>query len=84
MKSMSMPFDRGEFEEMRLGFLGKVEQRLGAGPAELGFQLVGPGALAGAELAAIAARGAVAEAVRLDQRDVGARSWRDGRPRTAR
>ena len=63
---------RCEFEQMRLGLLGKVEQRLGAGPAELGLELVERGAMAGAELAAIPARGAVAEAVRVDQHDVGA------------
>ena len=63
----------GEFEQMRLGFLGDVEQRLGALESEFGLQFLRAGALAGAELAAIAARCAVAEAMRLDQRDAGSR-----------
>ena len=74
---------RGEFQQMRLGFLGEIEQRLGARPAELGFELVERGALAGAELAAIPARGAVAEAIGVDQRDVGARLGEMGGGRQA-
>ena len=74
---------RGEFEKMRLGLLGEVEQRLGAAPADLGLELVERAALAGAELAAIPARCAVAEAMRLDQRDIGARLGEMGRRRQA-
>ena len=79
-----MLVDGGEFEQMRLGLFGKVEQRLGAGKTVLGFQLLGPGALAGAELPAIAARRAVAEAVRLDQHDIACPPWRDAQPPTGR
>ncbi len=64
--------DSGEFEEMRLGLFGEVEQRLGPGKAVFRFEFLGPGALAGAELAAIAARSAVAEAMRFDQHDIAA------------
>ena len=68
-----MLFDRGEFEQMRLRLLGEIEQRLGAREAELLLQLLRAGPLAGAELAAIAARRAVADAVAFDQHDVGSR-----------
>src|SRR6185312_847119 len=59
-------------EQMGLRLLGEVEQRLGAGEAEFGLQVLGPGALAGAELAAITAGGAVAEAMRLYKNDIDA------------
>ena len=75
--------DGGEFQQMRLGLLGQVEQRLGALEAEFVLQLLRAGPLAGAELAAIAARRAVAEAMRLDQRDIGARLGEMGRRRQA-
>jgi hypothetical protein len=45
----------GEIEQMGLGLFGEVEQGFCAGKAELCFQFLGPGALAGAELPAIAA-----------------------------
>ena len=61
--------DRGELKQMRLGFLGKVEQRLGALESVFRFKLLGAGALAGAELPAIPARRPVAEAVRFEQHD---------------
>ena len=61
--------DGREFQQMRLGFLGEVEQRLGALEAEFLLQLLRARPLAGAELAAVAARCAVADAMRLDQRD---------------
>ena len=61
----------GEIEQMRFGFLGNVEQRLGAFEAELGLQFLRAGTLAGSELAAVSARCAIAEAVRLDQGDAG-------------
>jgi hypothetical protein len=64
--------DGGEFEEMRLGLFGEFEQRLGPGKAVFRFELLGPGALTGAELAAIAARCAVAETMRFDQHDIAA------------
>ena len=73
----------GELEQMRLGLLGEVEQRLGAFEAEFGFQFLRPGALAGAKLAAIAARCAVAEAVRLDQHHAGPGLGQMGRRRQA-
>src|SRR5690606_20420972 len=56
--------------DMALGIFGKVEQRPGALEAELGFQAFRLGALAGAELAAVAPRSAVAEAMRVDEDDV--------------
>src|SRR5690606_7758644 len=59
---------------MRLGFLGQIEQRLGALEAVFGFDLLSPAALAGAHLSAIAARRPVAEPVRLDEHDVDAGS----------
>jgi hypothetical protein len=49
-----MPLRRREFEHVRLGLFGEIEQRLGAGEPEFSLQLLGPGALSGAELAAIA------------------------------
>ena len=66
------PVRLGEFEQVRLGLLGEVEQRLGAGKAVLGLELLSAGALAGAELAAIAAGCAVAEAAAIDQHHVAA------------
>ena len=64
--------DVGEFEQMRLRLLGQIEQRLGAVKAVFGLQVLSPGALAGAELAAIAARRTITEPMRLDQHDIGA------------
>lgn len=51
----------GEFEQVRLGLLGQVEQCLGAGKTELGLHFLRPGALACAELSAIAPGSAVAQ-----------------------
>ena len=69
---------------MRLGLLGEVEQRLGAARSRSSASCSsGPGALAGAELAAIAARRAVAEAMRFDQHDIGARLGEVSRRRQA-
>ena len=74
----------GEVEQMLLGILGHVEQRLGEPQAERSFHLLGPPALAGAELAAIAAGRAVAEAVGIDQHDIDAGFAPDCRPPAAR
>ena len=80
-----MPLVSDEVEEMGLGLLGEVEQRLGALEAVAASISSGQSALAGAHLAAIAARGAVAEAVRFDQdRDVDAGRGRDEAPPTGR
>ena len=70
-----------EFEEVRLGLLGEVEERLGAFEAVLRLHLFRAGALARTELPAVAARSAVAEAVRLDQDhvDAGLGQMRGGR-----
>ncbi|MNE63360.1 hypothetical protein D3C80_1587060 [compost metagenome] len=62
----------GEIEHVPLGVLGHVEQRLRPFVAERFLGFVGPGALAGAELAAVAPRRAVAEAAGVDERDIDA------------
>jgi hypothetical protein len=58
-----------EFVQMRLRLLGQIEQRLGPRPAEFLFELVDTGALARVHLSAIAAGGAIAEPVLLEQHD---------------
>src|SRR5690606_41367504 len=56
-----------EFEKMRFGFLRQIEKRLCAGEAEITLHFLRPGALACAKLAAVAARGAVAEAMSIHE-----------------
>ena len=69
MKSMSMSFTAANSSRCALASSARSNSALARGEAEFGLEFLGPGALAGAELPAIAARRAVAEAVRLDQRD---------------
>ncbi len=59
----------GKVEHIVLGVFREIEQCLGALKTDLFFKLVRPGALARAELSAIAPRRAIAEAMGLDQGD---------------
>ncbi|ENN88860.1 hypothetical protein RHSP_11459 [Rhizobium freirei PRF 81] len=60
-----------EIEQMVLGILGKIEEGFRALVTDLLFHFLRPPALPGAELPAVAAGGAVAEAVAVDQHDLG-------------
>src|SRR5690606_4924411 len=64
----------GKGQKMRLGLFRKVEQSLGAGEIKLSFEVLAPGALAGAKLPAIAARRAVAQPMGFDKDHVCAAS----------
>ncbi len=60
---------RGKVEQVLLGVFRQVEQRLRTLVAKRRLEFLGPPALTGAKLSAIAPRCAIAEATGLDQRD---------------
>lgn len=64
----------GKGKEICLGLFRHVEQSLGALKAIFRFKVLGPCALAGAELTAIAPRRPIAEPSSVDERDVRALS----------